>query len=177
MSQYNRAKTSNTLTLELLDQTKGRKNKKKENDILEEDIYQVKVKLRKLLIDYENNNKLRKELENKIVENNNKIFNLIDTSETKKYDNSCCSNININESTLDKEKIKLDLENEESENEIINLQFKKKKILETINKLQKKLENQKKDLTISNLSLGGKKKKRKTKKNKVRKNKTKRKYH
>ena len=182
MSKYNRAKSSNTLTLQNWNKDKNVKiEKKKEKDISnlkkQDRINETIFELMSLKEGLEENKKKREEIENMIYENNEKIVKLYDTYERKKSD-TCCNNVELNTSKFEEEKNKIDDNNEDLNDKLFNLKYERTKIMISLKKEKDKLDKLGKPAgIIEYLSLGGKKKKRKTKKNKVRKNKTKRKNH
>lgn len=178
MSQYNRAKSSNTLTLENLNnKIKRQKEKDKSNQQKQDQINEKIFELVSLKEGLEKNKKEREEVENMINENNEKILKLYDTYDTKKS-LTCCNNVELNTTRIDEEKKKIDDNNEALNDKLFNLQYQRTQIINSFNKEKKELDILKSQSgIIKYLSLGGKKKKRKTKKNKVRKNKTKRKNH
>merc|ERR1712065_121569 len=104
------AKSSNTLTLENLN-NKIKRQKKKE----------------------------REEVENMINENNEKILKLYDTYDTKKS-LTCCNNVELNTSRIDEEKKKIDDNNEALNDKLLNLQYQRTQIINSFNKEKKELD-------------------------------------
>ena len=130
MSQYNRAKSSNTLTLENLNnKIKRQKAKDISNQQKQDQINEKIFELVSLKEDLEKNKKEREEVENMINENNEKILKLYDTYDTKSL--TCCNNVELNTSKIDEEK-KIDDNNEALNDILFNLQYQRTQIINSL---------------------------------------------
>ena len=173
MSQkYRRVNSSNTASLKMLNRTPGKHKKERENEKYEDMIYNKRVELRKLHKLIETKDIQIRKIEDNIIENNKIIESTMNTQSMSRT--MSINNPSFEYSTLkfNKKIRKIKEENSKLESEKMTLLIEINSTITLIENLETKIKKLNNKLSISNLSLGGKKIKytKKHKKKRTRKN-------
>lgn len=173
MSQkYRRVSSSNTASLKMLNRTPGKHKKERENEKYEDMIYKKRVELRKLHRQIQQKDFKIEDIEDNIIENNKIIENTINTQNMSKTMSINNPSFEYSTSKFNKKIRKIKEENSKLESEKMTLLIEINSTITLIEELETKIKKLNNKLTISNLSLGGKKIKytKKHKKKRTRKN-------
>lgn len=166
MSQkYRRVNSSNTASLKMLNRTTGRHKKERENEKYEDEIYKERVKLRKLYRQVQQKDFKIEDIEDNIIKNY-KLIEVINNNENMKKIMSLRNPSfgYINSKSRDK-LLKIKNENSALEDKKVILLTEMNNTLTLIRNVESQIKKLNNKITISNLSLGGKKRSKYTKKN------------
>jgi hypothetical protein len=166
MSQkYRRVTSSNTASLRMLNRTRGQSKKNVQNEKYEDMIYEKRVELRKLYEKVYNHNIQIVEIEDNLRKNNKVIETMNNTQNMSKTMSINNPSMEYSTSNLNKKILKMKEENSKLEDTKLTLSTEMNHALKLIGNIQKKIKKLNNKLSISHLSLGGKKKRKYTKKN------------